>query len=81
MIRKSLFILLGAIFLNAGLFLGGCGPSLQEQQVREACMSNCNLEMMSCLESSVCLDLEGQQIPCESDCDAKKSECESNCPG
>ena len=81
MIRKSLFILLGAVFLTAGLFIGGCGPSLQEKQVREACMSNCSLELMSCLESSVCLDPEGQKIPCESDCDTRKSECESNCPG
>ncbi len=80
MTRKSLFILLGAIFWNAGLFLGGCGPSLQDQQVHEACMSNCDLELMSCLESSTCVDIEGRQIPCESECDTKKSECESNCP-
>ena len=79
--KNSPFILLGAFFLYAGLFLGGCGPSLQEQQLREACMSNCDLEMMSCMESSVCLDLEGRQIPCEGECDKNKSECESNCPG
>ena len=81
MVKNSQFILLGAVFLTMGLFIGGCGPSLQEQQVREACMSNCSLELMSCLESSVCLDPEGQKIPCESDCDTKKSECESNCAG
>ena len=81
MVRNSLFILLIAIFLNAGLFLGGCGPSLAQQQIREDCMSNCNLDVMSCLESSVCLDLDGQQIPCEGECDAKMSACESNCPG
>ena len=67
----------GLIYLNPQPLI----QSLQEQQVREACMSNCSLELMSCLESSVCLDPEGQKIPCESDCDTKKSECESNCPG
>ncbi len=80
MTRKSLFILLGAVFLNAGLFLGGCGPSLAQQQIREDCMSNCDLEVMSCMESSTCVDIDGHQIPCEVECETKKSECESNCP-
>jgi hypothetical protein len=81
MTRKSLFTLLSAIFWTAGLFLGGCGPSLAQQQIREDCMSNCSLDVMSCLESSTCVDIDGHQIPCEGECDAKKSECESNCPG
>ena len=70
-----------ASLLAAALALGGggCGPSLEQQQLRDRCLNNCSADAMSCLETSHCVDLDGHPIPCEEDCANKRAACESGC--
>jgi hypothetical protein len=72
--------LLAALFF-AAVATAACGPSLQEVQAREACVHDCNLGHMTCLESGTCVDMDGQQVPCEEDCARKQADCEDGCPG
>ena len=70
-----------ALLLGAALALGaaGCGPSLEQQQLRDQCLNNCSADAMSCLETSHCVDIDGHTVPCEEECNDKRSTCESSC--
>lgn len=80
MSRSKAFRALVALVFGAALTVAaGCGPSLEQQQLRDQCLNNCNADSMSCLESSHCVDLDGHPIPCEEDCANKQAACESGC--
>ncbi|MCP4604664.1 MAG: hypothetical protein GY847_29780 [Proteobacteria bacterium] len=57
----------------------GCGSSIKDQETLSKCISRCGLASMSCLESSSCVDLDGQLIPCENQCEAEREKCEQEC--
>jgi hypothetical protein len=63
-------LLLGAI---------GCGPSLEQLELREQCLNNCSADEMTCLETSHCVDLDGHPVPCEEDCANQRATCDDSC--
>ena len=77
--RTIVAMSVSAIFV--GVMALGCGPSQEQLQDQQNCMSRCGLELMNCLESENCVDDVGQIIPCEARCKEKRAECEQSCPG
>ena len=70
-------ILLG-LFITMVAF-AGCGASKETLESADRCFKKCDLDSMVCLESSRCLDANGQHIPCEEECEEKRYECEQAC--
>jgi hypothetical protein len=76
------FILRAALAaLALALPAAACGPKPAAGTGRTDCQKQCDLEVMTCLETRVCLDLGGQKIPCMEECQAGLAECEQACDG
>jgi len=65
----------------AAALAAGCGPSQAQLEDQRNCMSRCAVQLMTCLESSTCVDEIGQTAPCDEECNRAKAECEAACPG
>lgn len=61
------------------LVLAGCGGGQKQNEAAAACANRCNLELMTCLEKSSCLDADGHAIVCQEECDTKKTSCDEAC--
>jgi hypothetical protein len=66
--------------LFTALFLAsGCGSAVQQSAASNECLKDCNVALMTCLEESICLTMDGDQVPCQAECDAKYEECLDQC--
>ncbi|MCP4677249.1 MAG: hypothetical protein GY854_17395 [Deltaproteobacteria bacterium] len=72
------FFLLIQLFV-AVFALMGCGASQEKQESKDICLKRCGLDSMSCLESTSCIDMDGQHVPCEEECEDKRLVCEQAC--
>ncbi len=70
---------LGALCLAAALSLAACGAATEKHEAEDKCFKQCGLQAMTCLESSQCMDVNGQFVPCEEECEQKRLECEQAC--
>ena len=73
--------LIFAALVTALVAVSSCGPSLEQQQAAKACHDQCGIALANCYESKTCLDIDGQVIPCEEECQGQQSNCEDNCSG
>ncbi len=58
-----------------------CGPKPAANTGRTDCENQCDLEVMRCLETRVCLDATGQKVPCMEECQVELGSCEQACGG
>ena len=63
------------------LFACACGPKAAPKAGRTDCENQCDLEVMRCLETRVCLEAGGQKVPCMDECQAELGACEQACDG
>ncbi len=58
-----------------------CGASHKTQEDTNKCLKHCELDLMTCLESSACINEEGQRVPCQDECETQKTTCDEACGG
>jgi len=71
---KHVMLLMGILMLAVA-----CGASLKHEEDTHKCLKRCELDLMTCLEASACINEEGQRIPCEAACETEKSGCDEGC--
>jgi hypothetical protein len=70
------------VVLALGLLSFACGPrAAPNSGGRTDCEEQCDLEVMRCLETRVCLEAGGQKVPCMEECQAELGACEQACGG
>ena len=70
------------VALALGLPAAACGPKAAASSTgRSDCEKQCDLEVMRCFEDRVCLDLDGQKVPCMEECQVDLAACQQACGG
>jgi hypothetical protein len=66
------------IGIAIALLAAGCGGAQGERTGQ--CAEQCGDAYMSCLEQGSCVDSrDGQIVPCEEECGAKRAACDGSC--
>lgn len=68
-----------ALLVVAATLAIACGPSVAQQEALEACQKRCGLSLAGCYESRTCLDIDGQIVPCEEECESEHEACQQAC--
>lgn len=74
-------LLTAALFAVAAVLATACGPSVKQHEAMEACHKQCGLALAGCYESRTCLEIDGQIVPCEEECESENEACENACTG
>jgi len=56
-----------------------CGPAAAPRTGPTDCEKECDLELMRCLETRICISLGGQRDPCLEECQAELADCTRAC--
>lgn len=65
-----------------GLFAVACGArKAAPADGQTDCEKQCDLAVMQCLETRVCLEAGGQKVPCMEECQAELGACQQACGG